>query len=205
ILGLPQLFWVSKVKDYSQEADLNEISVKEGNYRPRIDIFIPTYNEPESIVRRTIIGCQAIDYSPKTIYLLDDGQRSQIKSLCQELGCEYITRSDRRHYKAGNLNHALPQTQGELIAVFDADFVPTRNFLQRTVGFFQQPDIGIVQSHQNFYNPDAIVRNLGLANYLTTNRESFSRYIQPTIGSVGATICDGSAFVVRRRDLENIG
>ncbi len=205
LTGLPQLFWASWASDYSRQADRYEILVKQGDYLPKVDIFIPTYNESQSIVRRTILGCQAIDYSPKTIYILDDGQRSQIQSLAQELGCEYITRSDRRHYKAGNLNHALQQTHGDLIAVFDADFVPTRNFLQRTVGFFQQPDIGLVQSHQNYYNPDALVRNLGLANYLTSHRESFSRYVQPTIDSVRATICDGSAFVVRRRNLEKIG
>ncbi|ACK67148.1 Cellulose synthase (UDP-forming) [Rippkaea orientalis PCC 8801] len=205
LAGLPQLFWVSNTRNYSKQADGYEIAVKQGKYRPTVDIFIPTYNEPESIVRRTIIGCQAIDYEPKTIYLLDDGQRSPIESLAQELGCNYITRSDRRHYKAGNLNNALQYTQGDLIAVFDADFVPTRNFLLRTVGFFQQPDIGIVQSHQNYYNPDAIVRNLGLAQYLTSNREGFSRYVQPTLDSVGATVCDGSAFVVRRRDLDKIG
>lgn len=205
IMGLPQLFWASGVKNHSPEADRYEQSIKAGDYLPWVDIFIPTYNEPLAILRRTIIGCQAIDYAPKTIYLLDDGRRSPIQSLAKELGCEYITRGDRDNYKAGNLNNALPQTQGELITVFDADFVPTRNFLLRTVGFFQQPHIALVQSHQNFYNPDAIVRNLGLAQHLTTNRESFSRYNQPISSSVGATICDGSAFVVRRQDLENIG
>ena len=205
ILGLPQLFWAPRVKNHSQAADRYEALVKTGDYLPPVDIFIPTYNESVSILRRTIIGCQAIDYAPKTIYLLDDGRRSPVESLAKELGCEYIIRGDRSNYKAGNLNHALQQTQGELIAVFDADFVPTRNFLQRTVGFFQQSQIGLVQSHQNFYNPDAIVRNLGLAQHLTNNRESFSRYIQPINGGVGATICDGSAFVVRRRDLETIG
>ncbi|MEB3227975.1 MAG: glycosyltransferase [Synechocystis sp.] len=205
LLGLPQLFWAAGVKNHSRAADRYEALIKAGDYLPSVDIFIPTYNESVSILRRTIIGCQALDYGDKTIYLLDDGRRSPVESLAKELGCNYIIRGDRINYKAGNLNHALPLTEGELIAVFDADFVPTRNFLQRTVGFFQRPQIGLVQSHQNFYNPDAIVRNLGLAQQLTNNRESFSRYIQPINSSVGATICDGSAFVVRRRDLEAIG
>lgn len=205
ITGLPLLFWWPKVGDRTSDADHYETSVKTGQYLPTVDIFIPTYNEPERIIRRTIIGCQAIDYPRTILYVLDDGQRENIQKLTQELGCKYITRGDRHHAKAGNLNHALQQTDGDLIAVFDADFVPTRNFLQRIVGFFQAPDIGLVQSHQNFYNPDPIVRNLGLAHHLTLSREEFSRQVQPTIDSVGATVCDGSGFVVRRSSLEKVG
>ncbi|NJL83868.1 MAG: glycosyltransferase [Chloroflexaceae bacterium] len=205
IPGLLMLFWLPGIRDRTQEANRYEALVKAGDYQPTVDILIPTYNEPERIVRRTIIGCQAVDYPHRVIYVLDDGDRPAIAQLALELGCKYLTRSDRRHAKAGNLNQALQYSQGELVAVFDADFVPTRNFLWRTVGFFSQDDIGLVQSHQNFYNPDPIVRNLGLAKYMTVSREDFSRKGQPTLDSIGATICDGSAFVVRRRDLDKIG
>lgn len=95
------------------------------------------------------------------------------------MGCEYITRSDNRHAKAGNLNQAIAQTDGDLIVVFDADFVPTQNFLTRTVGFFQDEQIGLVQTPQSFYNFDPIARNLGLENILTPEEEVFYRQIQP--------------------------
>ena len=82
-----------------------------GAYTPAVDVFIPSYDEPDFILRRTIMGCQAMEYGPKTIYLLDDTRRPDIKALAAELGCEYMTRPDNSHAKAGNLNHAIPKNQ----------------------------------------------------------------------------------------------
>ncbi len=174
-------------------------------YQPTVDIWIPTYGEPVDVLRRTVIGCQALNYGPKQIYLLDDGRRPEVRDLAQTLGCHYLTRANNTHAKAGNLNHALGCTQGELIVCFDADFVPTRNFLQRTVGFFHDPSVGLVQTRQHFFNPDPIVYNLGLGDRFTTNRDVFSRYIQSVRDGVGASICYGSSFVVRRSALEQVG
>lgn len=194
-----------KIKPRHHEADLMAVAVREGKFIPKVDILIPTYNEPTIILRRTIIGCQALDYPHKKIYLLDDTRRPEMKKMAQELGCEYITRPDNRHAKAGNLNHAIAQTNGELIVVFDADFVPTQNFLNRTVGFFQNPEIGLVQTHQSFYNPDPIARNLGLECELTPEVEIFSRYYQLLRDGIETALCYGSSFVVRRSALETVG
>ncbi len=76
------------------------------------------------MLRRTILGCQALRYPRKQIYLLDDQRRPQMRTLAQELGCHYRDRPDNRDAKAGNMNAALPSSCGELIAVFDADFTP---------------------------------------------------------------------------------
>jgi cellulose synthase (UDP-forming) len=176
-----------------------------GRYLPPIDVFIPTYNESEAIVRRTAIGCQAMAYPNKTVYILDDTRRPQMRQLAEELGCGYITRPDNAHAKAGNLNNALKQTSGELIAVFDADFVPFRNFLTRTVGFFQQPHITLVQTKQDFYNPDYHARNLGIDHLLPNDQESFYGYIQPCWDVANSVICCGTSYVVRRSDLEFVG
>ena len=200
-----QLLLMVQVKDKQLERDRLAIAVTEGTFQPTVDIFIPTYDEPEFILRRTIIGCQAINYSAKTIYLLDDTQRRNIAQLAQELGCEYVTRPDNLHAKAGNINHALPLTKGELIAVFDADFVPTRNFLVRTVGLFQDEKLALVQTPQNFYNIDPIARNLGLEDVLTPEEEVFYRQLQPIKDAAGSVVCAGTSFVMRRVALEAIG
>lgn len=63
--------------------------------------------------------------------------------------------------------------------MFDADFVPTRNFLTRTVGFFQDPQVALVQTPQTFYNPDPIAYNLGLTGVLTPEEEVFYRQVEP--------------------------
>ena len=124
-----QLLLLLTVKNRDREADKYSLAVKENRYSPSVDILIPTYNEPDFILKRTIIGCQALNYDNKQVYILDDTRRQSVKKLAQQLGCNYITRADNRYAKAGNLNHALRQTYGELVAVFDADFVPTTNFL----------------------------------------------------------------------------
>lgn len=200
-----QLFLLLKVRDRRRQADEMAVAVLEGSYTPTVDILIPTYDEPAFIVGRTAIGAQAIDYPNKTIYILDDTRRPEIKALAAELGCRYVTRPDNRHAKAGNLNHAIAKTEGELIVIFDADFVPTTNFLSRTVGFFQDPKIALVQTPQSFYNPDPIASNLGLENVITPEEEVFYRQIQPMRDGAGSVICSGTSFIVRRKALEAMG
>ena len=200
-----QLFLMLNVKNRSPQANQLEPDVKSGKFRPTVDILIPSYDEPEFILRRTIIGCQAIDYEPKQVYLLDDTRRSHIKTLTEELGCEYLTRPSNEHAKAGNLNNALPKTDGALIVVFDADFVPTKNFLQRTVGFFEDEKMALVQTPQSFYNADPIAHNLGLEDTLTPEEEVFYRQIQPIKDGAGSVVCSGTAFIVRRSALEAAG
>ncbi len=209
--GVIQLFLMLRVKDRRREADRKSVAVVAGEFVPSVAIFVPTYNEPAFILRRTIIGCQALDYPHKQVYLLDDTRRPEVQTLAAELGCEYMTRPDNRYAKAGNLNHAIAETaasaatKSDLIVVFDADFVPTRNFLARTVGFFQDEQVALVQTPQSFYNPDPIARNLGLEDILTPEEEVFYRQIQPIRDGAGGVICSGTSFVVRRSALEATG
>lgn len=132
---------------------------------PTVDIYIPSYNEPLEVVRDTVLAAQCIDY-PKDkmkIYLLDDGKRSEFAVFAADVGVGYITRNDNKHAKAGNLNHALTLTQGELICVFDCDHVATRVFLQATVGgFLKDPMLALVQTPHYFYSPDPFERNLSV-------------------------------------------
>jgi cellulose synthase (UDP-forming) len=200
-----QVLLLLNIRDRTPQADRLSQAVRVGLYNPSVDIFVPTFDEPSFILRRTVIGCQAIDYPHKRVYLLDDTRRPEIRALAEELGCEYLTRSDNQHAKAGNLNHAIARTRAEFIAVFDADFVPTKNFLTRTIGFFQEPKVALVQTPQSFYNTDPIARNLGLENVLTPEEEVFYRQIQPMRDGAGSVICSGTSFVVRRQALEDMG
>ena len=194
-----------RLTDRSAQADDSKRAVETGEYVPTVNVFVPTYSEPVEMLRRTIIGCQAMDYPCKSVYLLDDQRRPAMKRLAQELGCQYLDRPDNSHAKAGNLNHALPLTDGELIVCFDADFIPLRDFLQRTVGFFRDPMVAMVQTPQNFFNEDAVTRNLGLERALEDEQRLFFRTLQPGRDSMNAIVCHGSCFVVRRSALEAIG
>jgi len=205
INGMILLVLLLGSRDRRAQAEQLAPDVLEGRYCPTVDIFIPTYNEPEFILRRTVIGCQAMTYGNKTIYLLDDTRRLEVKALAKELNCEYRTRPNNQHAKAGNLNYTIPKTSGELLVVFDADFIPTQNFLIRTVGFFQDPDVALVQTPQSFYNFDPIARNLGMEDVLTPEEEVFYRQIQRVRDGAGGVVCAGTSFVMRRTALASVG
>ncbi|MBI3807122.1 MAG: glycosyltransferase [Nitrospirae bacterium] len=174
---------------------------------PHVDIFVTVVDEPLSILRRTLIGCVNQDY-PKDRYLvhvLDDGQRDEIKTLAASLNCGYIRRADRQHAKAGNLNHALQETSGEVIAIFDVDHVPTGSFLKDTVGFFQDEQVAFVQTPHHFYNPDVFQRNLQLEGSLKNEQELFYRVLQPGRDRHNSAFFAGSCGLFRRSVLMEIG
>ena len=172
---------------------------------PTVDIFIPTYNESVDIVRRTVIGAQAIEYPHKTVYVLDDGHRPSIRTMAESLGAVYLTRPDNRHAKAGNLNEALRRTSGELIAIFDADHVPVRGFLSKTVGFFEDAQVALVQTAHHFFNPDPFERNLKLIGRIPPEQHFFYHVIQPGNDFWNSAFFCGSCAVLRRSALEEIG
>jgi len=172
---------------------------------PSVDVFIPTYNEPIEIVRRTVIGALAIDYPRKQVFVLDDGRREAFEAMARELGCFYLTRPDNAHAKAGNLNRALTRTHGQLVAIFDADHVPVRGFLRNVVGFFEDDGVGLVQTAQHFFNPDPYERNLGLEGRIAPEQTFFYHVIQPGNDFWNSAFFCGSCAVVRRSAIESIG
>jgi cellulose synthase (UDP-forming) len=202
ILGYLSLF---RLTNRSAQADVSAEIVRSGKYLPTVDVFIPTYSEPMEMLERSIIGCQAMTYPNKTIWLLDDRRRPLMRALAQRLGCRYMDRPDNSHAKAGNLNHALKRTRAELVVSFDADFIPTRDFLERTIGFFLDPKVALVQTPQHFFNQDAVQRNLGLERVIEGEQTLFFRVLQPGRDTFNAIVCHGTSWVARRSALEEIG
>jgi cellulose synthase (UDP-forming) len=172
---------------------------------PWVDVLVPSYGEPQNVVERCLRGCAALSYPHLRVWLLDDAGRPELAALAQRLGCRYSSREQRAPAKAGNLNHVLPQLEGELIAVFDADVVPVREFLQLTVTPFRDTQVGLVQTPQTYMNADPVIRNLGLERWLLPDEESFYRWIQPVRQRLGAVVCAGTSFVVRRQALLAVG
>lgn len=188
----------------SPEADRGEQRIKNGQYTPTVDVFVPTYNEPMFVLRRTIVGCQAMRYPHKQVWLLDDGRRPEAAQLAQELGCNYLTRPDSAHAKAGNLNNGLKSAKGEIFVVFDADFIPLENFLERTIGFFEDPQAAMVVTPQNFYNPDQPEINLG-GRIIPHEQTVFYNIIQPGRDFTNSVVCTGTSSVMRRKYVDEIG
>lgn len=174
---------------------------------PSVDVFVTVVNEPAGILRRTLIGCLHQDY-PKDrfrVYVLDDGQRDELREMASSMGCGYIRRIDRQDAKAGNLNHALQITTGEIIAIFDVDHVPTADFLKDTVGFFEDKQVAFVQTPHYFYNPDVFQKNLQLEGELKNEQSLFYRVLQAGRDRHNSAFFAGSCGLFRRSVLMEAG
>ncbi|WP_375057393.1 UDP-forming cellulose synthase catalytic subunit [Zobellella sp. DQSA1] len=175
---------------------------------PTVDLMIPTYNEPLAVVRTTVYAALGMDWPADKlkVHLLDDGRREEFRRFAEEVGVGYIIRPDNRHAKAGNLNHALGQTSGELVAIFDCDHVPARTFLQLTVGgFLRDPRLALVQTPHHFLSPDPVERNLGLFRRAPNEGELFYGLVQDGNDMWNAAFFCGSCALLRRSALEEIG
>lgn len=193
---------------------------------PDIDVFIATYNEPCELLYKTINGCLYMKYPDKNkvhIYILDDGNRSEIRELAATMKVGYITRTKHLHAKAGNLNNALQHTSSPLVATFDADMIPLSDFLLKTVPYFLLPQyqcidgnwikkeankhlkIGFIQSPQCFYNPDLFQYNLFSEDGVPNEQDYFYRDVQIARNKTNSAIYGGSNTVISREALEQIG
>lgn len=175
---------------------------------PTVDVFIPSYNEALDIVKVTIFAAQAIDW-PKDklrVHVLDDGRREDFRLFCEQIGVSYMTRDNNRHAKAGNLNEALKKTDGEYVAFFDADHVPTRSFLQICVGWFiKDPKLAMLQTPHFFFSPDPFEKNLSTFRSVPNEGELFYGLVQDGNDLWNATFFCGSCAVMRRTALMEVG
>ncbi|MFK0074383.1 glycosyltransferase [Arthrobacter woluwensis] len=167
------------------------------------DVFITTYNEPLELVMATARAAQRIAY-PHTTWILDDGARPEMEQAAAEAGIGYLTRSDDwigkpRHAKAGNLNNALFETDGEFLLILDADQVPDPLILHRTLGYFaDDPEVALVQTPQWFINVDD-------ADPLGSQAPLFYGPIQQGKDGWNAAFFCGSNAVLRREALMRLG
>ena len=192
---------------------------------PRIDILVPSYNEPTEMLSVTLSAAKNMIYprDKRRVILCDDGgtdqrcnssdpelakkaqaRRAELQALCAELGITYSTRATNDHAKAGNMSAALAKSDGDLVAVFDADHVPSRDFLARTVGYFvDDPKLFLVQTPHFFINKDPIERNLGLT--CPPENEMFYSMIHRGLDRWGGAFFCGSAALLRRKALDDVG
>ncbi|HTI87018.1 MAG TPA: PilZ domain-containing protein [Alphaproteobacteria bacterium] len=189
------------------QADDGERWIRERKpeHLPSVDVLIPTYNEGLDVLERSIVGALSLDYPKFTVWVLDDGRRPWLAEFCAAKGARYLTRPDNNGAKAGNINAALKTIKGDLVAVLDADFVPRRNFLLRTVGFFRDPAIACIQTPQTFFNKDPVQTNLGLGANWSDDQRLFYDMVMPSRDAWGAAFCCGSGCVFRRASLDAVG
>lgn len=177
---------------------------------PHIAILIATYNEELEVLERTIVGALALNHLAKEVVVLDDGRRDWLRDFCATRGVRYLRRPDNKGSKAGNINHALgvlasdPQPP-DFIAVLDADFVPHRGFISRSLALFHDPEVGLVQTPQHFFNPDPIQHNLGLSRSYPDEQRFFFDHMQPARDAWGIAFCCGTSSILRWQAVQEVG
>ena len=167
-----------------------------------VDVFITTYNEDVELVMTTALAARAIRHPHRT-WVLDDGDRAEMRAAAEEAGIGYITRTadwkDRpRHAKAGNLNNALFLTSGEFLLILDADQIPSPDILDKTLGWFDDERVALVQTPQWF-------TNVTDADPLGSQAPLFYGPIQQGKDGWNAAFFCGSNAVLRREALMQIG
>ena len=195
------LFFKKNKKEEKTLEDLNQ------EY-PSIDIYIATYNEDELILKRAILAAKNMRYPRPDLlqlYVLDDGSRPAVEALSRDLGVNYLKRDTHEHAKAGNLNHALAHTKGELIVTLDADMVTRIDFLEKMVGYFADPKTGFVQAPQTFFNDDPYQFNFYSREHLSNDQDFFMRRIETQKDIYNAVMYVGSNAIFRRQCIEEIG
>jgi len=198
-----------RTRDRRSEADQFAQWWKPGK-PPRVDVLIATYNEEEAILERTIAGTVATQYPNARVWVLDDGRRAWLAALCARLGAHYLTRSDNKHAKAGNINAALAALRKlpdppEFISILDADFIPHRDCIDRMLALFHDRHVGLVQSPQHFFNSDPIQHNLGIGRAYPDEQRFFFDHLQPARDAWGISFCCGTSSMIRWKGLEAIG
>jgi cellulose synthase (UDP-forming) len=170
----------------------------------RIAVLIPTYNEPVEVLLPTVAASVALRPAHET-WVLDDGRRDEIRRMAERLGARYLTRPDNAHAKAGNLNHALTVVDADVVAVLDADHVPTADFLLATLPYFDDPAIAFVQTPQDFYNLDSFEHQRGGDGRVFNEEAVFYRVIAPAKNRWQAPFWCGTCALVRTAALRSVG
>lgn len=165
-----------------------------------VDVYVTAYREPYAMIERSLTAACAMRGAHRT-WLLDDGSDPALAALAERLGAGYLTRTDHKDAKAGNLNTALPHTDGEIIAIFDIDHVALPTFLEDSLGYFKDPQMGFVQVMVTFDN----ARESWVAQ--AAMETSLEFYNPTSIGTaeVGGATMMGSNALIRRDALESIG
>jgi cellulose synthase/poly-beta-1,6-N-acetylglucosamine synthase-like glycosyltransferase len=178
---------------------------------PVVTLQIPLYNE-RYVAERVILAAGALDYPAHLfeIQVLDDSTdetaavaaRAVSALRRRGLDARHLRRAHRAGFKAGALAHGLDRARGELVAIFDADFVPPPDFLRRTVGEFADPSVGMVQARWDHLNAE-------LSLLTRTQALQLDAHFAVEHGVRAAARCffnfNGTAGVWRRRAIVSAG
>lgn len=205
---LMQFHLLFKYYKHRKTVQTTEMGTKE---YPFVTVQLPIFNEMY-VVERLIDNIVQFDY-PKDrfeIRILDDSTDETVAITAKKVA-EYkakgfdivqVLREDRKGYKAGALKEDMKHAKGEFFAIFDADFLPEKDFLKRTIPHFSNPEIGVVQTRWGHINEDYSI---------ITRLQAFQLNVHFTVEQVGRENgnyflqFNGTGGVWRKKTIEDAG
>ena len=169
-----------------------------------VAVLIATYDEPAEVLLPTVAAAVALEPAHET-WVLDDGRRPEIERLAADLGARYLARPTNEHAKAGNINHALEHISADVVAVLDADHIAQLGFLRNTIGYFDDPEVALVQTPQDFYNLDSFEHQVRGGARMFSEQAVFYRVIAAAKNRWHAAFWCGTSALVRTSALRSVG
>ncbi len=173
---------------------------------PAVACLITAFNEPPELLEETVAAVVALNYPNKDVVILDDStkeaNREASRAIAEKYGVKCVQRTNRRGYKAGAINDYLPEMEAPYLAVFDADALPTTNFLRECMPqIHSNPKLAFLQTPQYYANEQ--ISHVALA--ATRQQNVFFEFICEGKSYSRAAFCCGTNVILRRAALEEIG
>lgn len=165
-----------------------------------VDVIVTVFAEPLDVVRATLVGCRSIEH-PHQTWIIDEGHREEIRHLAQELDARYVARSQTTGARTGAINHVLTNSSAELLLILDADQVPMPDILDATAGYFDQPEVALVQTPLEYANRDSLLHS----DHARHERSHTNEILSPARDHLGAALWEGPAALIRREAMLDIG
>jgi cellulose synthase/poly-beta-1,6-N-acetylglucosamine synthase-like glycosyltransferase len=165
-----------------------------------VDVFVPVYDEEYALVEQSLRAARDITYPHRTV-LLDDSHSDAFKELADRLGVDYVRRTERKHAKAGNVNHALQLSTADFVTIFDVDHIPAPHYLHSVLGHFNDPEVGFVQAFVAHGNQGESFVAAATAD------QAYDIFSPTSMGTngCGAALVWGAHCTFRRAALDSIG
>ena len=179
------------------------------DYKPKVSIHVPAYNEPPEMLKQTLDALAGLTYPDFEVLVIDNNTEDPevwkpIEQHCRELGSNFrfFHVSPLAGFKAGALNFALQNTAAdtEIIAVIDSDYIVTNNWLDDLVPLFERPEIAIVQAPQDYYDGEISA----FKTMINVEYQGFFHIGMITRNERNAIIQHGTMTMVRLRVLQEV-
>ncbi|SDH50065.1 Exo-beta-1,3-glucanase, GH17 family [Pseudomonas flavescens] len=181
----------------------------DSDYRPKVSIHVPCYNEPPEMVKQTLDALANLDYPDFEVLIIDNNTKDPavwepVRDYCAELGprFRFFHVAPLHGFKGGALNYILPHTaaDAEVVAVIDSDYCVDRNWLKHMVPHFADPSIAVVQSPQDYRDgEESTFKKLCYAEY-----KGFFHIGMVTRNDRNAIIQHGTMTMIRRTVMDEL-